>query len=130
MDNPGDARLPAHRTPTATEVTHPSAIDRVLHNPVRLAMVAALATVPGIAFTEMRRRLRLTDGNLSVHVRRLEEAGYVLVVKEARRRATHTEYRLSPAGRRALDRYLDALQAFVDAVRSATSGPPGAQPPA
>lgn len=130
MDEPTGPPLPAPPAPAVPAALHPSRIDRVLHNPVRLAMVAALAAAPAIAFTEMRRLLRLTDGNLSVHARRLEEVGYVTVVKESRHRATRTEYRLSPAGRRALERYLQALQALIDTVRAATGGPRAGEPSA
>lgn len=106
---------------TLPEGLHPSRIDRVLHDPVRLAMVAALSREECLTFTETKRLLGLTDGNLSVHARRLEDVGYITVVKHARHRATRTEYRLAPAGRRALERYLRALEAFVDAVRQATA---------
>jgi DNA-binding MarR family transcriptional regulator len=103
------------------DALHPGRVDRVLHDPVRMAMVAVLSATPSLSFSEMKRQLGLTDGNLSVHARRLEDVGYITVVKHVRHRATRTEYALAPAGRRALHRYLDALQAFIDAVRAATT---------
>lgn len=109
--------------PVLPEALHPRRIDKVLHDPIRLAMVTALTVTPAISFSEMKRALGLTDGNLNVHARRLENVGYVSVHKQARHRATRTEYRLAPAGRRALERYLQALQALIDTVRAATAAP-------
>lgn len=122
MDEP--AAPPPVPSPPIPDALHPRRIDRVLHDPIRLAMVSALVVTPAISFTEMKRALGLTDGNLSVHARRLEDVGYLTVHKQTVHRATRTEYRLAPAGRRALERYLVALQALVDAVRAATKTPP------
>lgn len=115
---PLDEPTPSGSPPA--EALHPSRVDRVLHDPVRMAMVAALSSTASITFTEMKRLLGLTDGNLSVHARRLEEVGYITVVKHTRHRATRTEYVLAPAGRRAVQRYLETLQAFIDTMRAAT----------
>ena len=108
------------RDPATAGAVHPRHIDKVLHDPVRLAMVVALVRTPVLTFPEMKRALGLTDGNLGVHVRRLEEVGYVSVHRQRLRRASRTEYRLAPAGRRALERYLEALTMLVARVRAAT----------
>ena len=92
--------------------------DPVIHERLRLAIVSTLAAHPSLTFTELKTRLGMTDGNLSVHARRLEEVGYVEVRKSAVRRVSRTEYRLTPAGRRALERYLAYLEAVIANVRA------------
>lgn len=92
-------------------------LDRVIHVRVRLAIVSALAVSPALAFNDLKKTLRITDGNLSVHARRLEEAGYVECRKSFEGRVPRTEYRLTPAGRRALQRYLDHMEALIRATR-------------
>lgn len=121
----GDA--PLEPAPGIPGLVHPRDIDRVLHDPVRLAMVVALARTSVLTFTEMKRALELTDGNLSVHVRRLEDVGYVTVQRQMLRRASRTEYRLAPAGRRALERYLEALTTLVARVRALTQADPAGE---
>lgn len=95
----------------------PHLVDRVLHEPLRLAIAVALAQAETLTFNELKIRLGMTDGNLGMHARRLAEVGYVSARKQAASRVLRTEYRLTPAGRRALDRYLTALQAMIDATR-------------
>ncbi|MCB9899548.1 MAG: transcriptional regulator [Planctomycetes bacterium] len=95
-----------------------SALDPLIHERVRLGIVSALAGTDGLSFRELRELLRLTDGNLSVHARRLEEAGYVVCKKGFEGRVPRTEYRLSAAGRRALTAYLDHMEAVIKAARS------------
>ena len=92
-------------------------LDRVIHERVRLGIVSALAATESLAFNELKRLLRITDGNLSVHARRLEEAGYVAVQKSFEGRIPRTDFRLTPAGRRALERYLDHMEALIRASR-------------
>ena len=92
-------------------------LDRVIHERVRLGIVSALAATDSLAFNELKRLLRITDGNLSVHARKLEEAGYVAVQKSFEGRIPRTAYRLTPAGRRALVRYLDHMEALIRAAR-------------
>jgi DNA-binding HxlR family transcriptional regulator len=92
-------------------------LDRVIHERVRLAIVSALAVSPALAFNDLKKALRITDGNLSVHARRLEEAGYVECRKSFEGRVPRTEYRLTAAGRRALQRYLDHMEALIRATR-------------
>jgi DNA-binding MarR family transcriptional regulator len=92
-------------------------LDAVIHERMRLAIVNALALNPALTFTELKRMLALTDGNLSVHARRLEEVGYIVSEKTIEGRASRTEFRLTTAGRRALDRYLDQLEGLIRSLR-------------
>ena len=91
--------------------------DRVIHERVRLALVSALAVHQSLTFVELKGQLGLTDGNLSVHARRLEEAGYVVMKKSFDGRIPRTEFQLTPAGRRALERYLDHMEALIRFTR-------------
>ncbi|HKD11676.1 MAG TPA: transcriptional regulator [Thermoanaerobaculia bacterium] len=90
-------------------------LDRVIHERMRLAIVSALAANEVLSFNELKELLATTDGNLSVHARKLEEAGYVACRKGFAGRVPRTEYRLTPEGRRAFQRYLDHLEALVRA---------------
>ena len=92
-------------------------LDRVIHERLRLAIVSALAVNDALTFNELKSLLQTTDGNLSVHARRLEEAGYVACAKGYQGRVPRTEYRLSAAGRKALERYLAHMEALIDATR-------------
>ena len=92
-------------------------LDRVIHERLRLGVMSALAGVPSLTFTELKDILGATDGNLSVHARRLEEAGYVTCTKGYDGRVPKTEFRLTDEGRRALRRYLDHLEALIEATK-------------
>ena len=92
-------------------------LDRVIHERMRLGIVSALAANDALTFTELRGLLQTTDGNLSVHARKLEDAGYVTCTKGFEGRVPRTEYRLTSAGRRALARYLDHMEALIRAAR-------------
>ena len=92
-------------------------LDRLIHERVRLAIVSALAVNESLAFNELKDMLALTDGNLSVHARKLEEAGYVQCTKKFEGRVPRTEFRLTDEGRRALGAYLDHMEAIIHAVR-------------
>jgi DNA-binding transcriptional ArsR family regulator len=92
-------------------------LDRVIHERVRLAIVSALAVTDRLTFTELKTLLDTSDGNLSVHARRLEEAGYLTCDKSFEGRVPRTEYRLTAAGRRALQKYLDHMEALIQRVR-------------
>jgi DNA-binding MarR family transcriptional regulator len=94
-------------------------IDPVLHDRTRLAIVAALVAVPALTFVEMRQLLGLTDGNLSVHARKLERVGYLATTRSKVGRASRTEFALTPAGRKALLLYLEQLEAIAAAARDA-----------
>jgi DNA-binding MarR family transcriptional regulator len=92
-------------------------LDRMVHERTRLAIVSALAVNPSLTFNELKGLLRVTDGNLSVHARKLEEAGYIGCTKSFVGRVPQTEYRLLSAGRRALEKYLDHMEALIRATR-------------
>lgn len=92
-------------------------LDQVIHVRVRLAIVSALAVNASLSFNDLKKALRITDGNLSVHARRLEEAGYLECRKSFEGRVPRTDYQLTAAGRRALQRYLDHMEALIRATR-------------
>ncbi|MGD8322311.1 MAG: transcriptional regulator [Gemmatimonadota bacterium] len=93
-------------------------LDRIIHERVRLGIVSALAVNGTLPFTDLRDLLGTTDGNLSAHARRLEDAGYVLCHKSFDGRTPRTEFRLTPLGRRALEAYLDHMEAIIEATRA------------
>jgi DNA-binding HxlR family transcriptional regulator len=95
----------------------PLELDRLIHERMRLAIVSALAVNRSLSFNELKRLVETTDGNLSVHARKLEEAGYIVCTKSFEGRVPRTEYRLSPVGRRALERYLDHMEALIHTTR-------------
>lgn len=95
----------------------PTELDRLIHERMRLGIVSALAVNDVLAFSELRDMLGASDGNLSVHARRLEEAEYIECTKSFEGRVPRTEYRLSPRGRRALERYLAHMEALIQTVR-------------
>jgi DNA-binding MarR family transcriptional regulator len=92
-------------------------LDRLVHERVRLGIVSALAVSDSLTFSDLKKLLKTTDGNLSVHARKLEEAAYVACSKSFDGRLPKTEYRLTPAGRQALERYLDHMEALIRAMR-------------
>ena len=92
-------------------------LDRLIHERMRLGIVSALAVNEQLSFNDLKKLLRTTDGNLSVHARKLEEAGYVTCEKYFEGRVPKTEYRLTAPGRRALQRYLDHMEAIIQATR-------------
>ena len=109
------------KRPAAGPVAAPAAsahtLDRLVHERLRLGILSALAVNESLTFNELKRLLDTTDGNLSVHARKLEEAGYVGCAKSFANRMPKTEYRLTAAGRRALERYLDHMEALIQATR-------------
>ncbi|MFI5210990.1 MAG: winged helix-turn-helix domain-containing protein [Gemmatimonadales bacterium] len=94
-----------------------AALDRVIHERIRLGIVSALAVNPSLTFNELKRLLETTDGNLSVHARKLEEAGYVRCTKSFDGRTPRTEFAITAAGRKALERYLGHMEGVIRAVR-------------
>jgi DNA-binding MarR family transcriptional regulator len=92
-------------------------LDRLIHERTRLAIVSALAVNDSLTFNELKELLHVTDGNLSVHARKLEDAGYIGCTKSFAGRLPKTEYRLASAGRRALEKYLDHMEALIRATR-------------
>jgi DNA-binding HxlR family transcriptional regulator len=123
-------RKPAHAAPAPRERSRghareqaPSApelpeLDRLIHERIRLGIVSALATNESLSFNDLKRVLKTTDGNLSVHARKLEEAEYISCVKFFEGRVPRTEYRLTPAGRRALAEYLDQMESWIRLTRN------------
>jgi DNA-binding MarR family transcriptional regulator len=91
--------------------------DRLIHEKTRLSIVSALAVNPTLSFNELKAILKTTDGNVSVHTRKLEEANYLTCRKSFEGRMPRTEYSLTAAGRRALERYLGHMEALIKATR-------------
>jgi DNA-binding HxlR family transcriptional regulator len=92
-------------------------LDRLIHERTRLAIVSALAASGVLTFSDLKALLQLTDGNLSIHCRRLEEAGYIVCEKTFEKRVPKTSYSLSPSGQRALKRYLNHMEALIESAR-------------
>ena len=106
------------RRPRPTEGPARAAeLERLIHERVRLAIVSALAVNDSLTFNDLKQLLNTTDGNLSVHARKLEEAQYVVCTKSFEGRTPKTEYRLTAAGRRALERYLGHMESVIRAAR-------------
>jgi DNA-binding MarR family transcriptional regulator len=95
----------------------PLDLDRLIHERLRLGIVSALAVNERLTFNDLKRLLHTTDGNLSVHARKLEEAQYVACTKSFNGRVPRTEFRLTAAGRRALEKYLAHMEAIIEAAR-------------
>jgi len=110
------AQVPA-REHTPAHVPELPELDRLIHERIRLGIVSALATNESLSFNDLKRILKTTDGNLSVHARKLEEAEYISCVKYFEGRVPRTQYRLTTAGRRALARYLDQMEQWIRVTR-------------
>lgn len=109
------AARPAVRASAPTRAAN---LDRVIHDRTRLAIVSALAVNRALTFNELKAITETTDGNLSVHARKLEDAGYITCRKSFEGRVPHTDYSLTVSGRRALERYLDHMEAIIKATRA------------
>jgi len=107
-------KLTVDRRPATVDVIR---LDRVIHERLRLGIVSALAVNDRLSFNDLKNLLHTTDGNLSVHARKLEDAQYVSCDKSFAGRVPRTEYRLTAAGRRALEKYLAHMEALIKAVR-------------
>jgi DNA-binding MarR family transcriptional regulator len=107
------------RTPASTRQQESTAtnLDRLIHERTRLAIISALAVNTSLTFSELKELLGASDGNLSVHARKLEDAGYIACTKSFSGRVPKTEYRLTTAGRRALEKYLNHMEALIQATR-------------
>jgi len=112
------ARAEAERPVKTKLQPAPTELDRLIHERVRLAIVSALAVRDSLTFNELKALLKTSDGNLSVHARKLEDAEYVTCEKSFAGRVPKTEYRLTAFGRRALERYLDHMEALIRATRA------------
>lgn len=120
MGKPSAARTPEVATqPLRSErgSSRAAELDRLIHERVRLGIVSALAVNAALSFNELKALLGTTDGNLSVHARKLEDAQYITCTKSFEGRIPRTQYRLTAAGRRALERYLDHMEALIRATR-------------
>jgi DNA-binding HxlR family transcriptional regulator len=112
------ARAEPERPVKAKVLAAPADLDRLIHERVRLAIVSALAVRDSLTFNELKALLKTSDGNLSVHARKLEDADYISCDKSFADRVPKTEYRLTALGRRALERYLDHMEALIRATRA------------
>jgi DNA-binding MarR family transcriptional regulator len=92
-------------------------LDRLIHERMRLGIISALAANRSLTFNELKKLLKTTDGNLSVHARKLEEAGYISCSKSFEGRLPKTEYCITDSGRRAFEKYLNHMEALIDAMR-------------
>ncbi len=113
----GDGHQPLHGVSGGEASLGPLELDRLIHERMRLAIVSALAVNESLSFNELKRLLETTDGNLSVHARKLEEAGYIDCTKSFEGRVPKTEYRLNSAGRQALEHYLEHMEALIRRTR-------------
>ena len=119
------ARLKFRRPPDAKPEPRPTSrptpdlpdLNRLIHERIRLGIISALAINDSLSFNDLRRLLRTTDGNLSVHARKLEEAGYIACSKFFEGRIPHSDYRLTPAGRRALEQYIKQMEDLIRRTR-------------
>ena len=107
---PARQHAPAH-------ALHLPELDRLIHERIRLGIVSALATNASLSFNDLKRILKTTDGNLSVHARKLEEAEYISCLKYFEARVPRTEYRLTATGRRALSQYLNQMEEWIRRTR-------------
>jgi len=114
---PGSHGRPRVREHAPAEAPELPELDRLIHERIRLGIVSALATNDSLSFNDLKRVLKTTDGNLSVHARKLEEAQYISCVKFFEGRVPRTEYRLTAAGRRALSEYLDQMEQWIRLTR-------------
>lgn len=116
------AQRAARATPTGLRAqkgdeSMAQALDKVIHERIRLGIVSALAVNERLTFNELKQLLRTSDGNVSVHARKLEDAGYLACTKSFDGRVPRTEYKLTAAGRKALERYLSHMEALIQATR-------------
>ena len=113
------ARKPRQETAVRKQPAETAAVDldRIIHEKTRLAIVSSLAVNPTLTFNALKAILKTTDGNVSVHARKLEDANYINCRKSFEGRVPRTEYSLTAAGRRALERYLDHMEAIIKAAR-------------
>lgn len=114
---PAPAPQPLQSVRGKAPVEGPLALDRLIHERLRLGILSALAVNESLTFHDLKTLMQTTDGNLSVHARKLEEAGYVSCTKSFERRVPKTAYAITPVGRRALERYLDHMEALIRTTR-------------
>jgi DNA-binding MarR family transcriptional regulator len=112
-----DLRNVRGKSDASTASSRADSLDRLIHERLRLGIVSALAVNDSLSFSDLKKLMKTTDGNLSVHARKLEEAEYIACTKSFEGRMPKTEYKLTAAGRRALERYLDHMEALIRATR-------------
>lgn len=111
------ARAFSGRKEDARKETSASGLDQVIHERMRLGIISALAVNDSLTFSALKRLLEASDGNLSVHARKLEEANYIVCTKSFEERVPRTEYRITAQGRRALERYLEQMEHIIHQAR-------------
>jgi len=109
---------PEERSVRVEKVSRASRLDRLIHERIRLGIVSALSVSASLSHNELKQLLKTTDGNLSVHARKLEDAEYIECAKSFDGRLPRTVYRLTPSGRQALENYLDHMEALIRATRA------------
>jgi DNA-binding MarR family transcriptional regulator len=116
---PGPVSVPVGAPVTAPgpKGTPAPQLDRLIHERLRLGILSALSVNESLTFNDLKKLLESSDGNLSVHARKLEDAGYITCTKSFDGRMPRSDYRLTPTGRKALDRYLDHMEALIQAMR-------------
>jgi len=112
-----EQQKPVRAASPQPEVVAPQDLDRLIHERIRLGIVSALAVNDTLTFNDLKKVLNTTDGNLSVHARKLEEAGYIACTKSFEGRMPKTEYSLTRAGKRELERYLNHMEAIIRTTR-------------
>ena len=113
----GPAATPLRGVRGKAKTEGPLALDRLIHERIRLGILSALAATDSVSFNDLKRLLETTDGNLSVHARKLEDAQYIQCTKTFENRLPRSEYKLTATGRRALERYLDHMEALIGTMR-------------
>lgn len=116
-DEHKDTASPLRTVRGKAAVEGPLALDRLIHERLRLGILSALAVNESLSFNDLKKLMATTDGNLSVHARKLEEANYIACTKSFEGRMPKTEYTITPSGRRALERYLDHMEALIKSTR-------------
>lgn len=106
------------RTTNAKQKSAAPNLDRLIHERLRLGIISALAANESLTFSDLKNLMNTTDGNLSVHARKLEDAGYISVSKFFEGRLPKTEYKLTPAGRTALQKYLSHMESLIKQMRN------------
>ena len=112
-----DTQIDARTVNTKQKSAAPN-LDRLIHERLRLGIISALAANESLTFSELKNLMNTTDGNLSVHARKLEEAGYISCSKYFEGRLPKTEYKLTPAGRSALENYLSHMESLIKQMRN------------
>ena len=112
------AEVPSAQTPPAREKSAAPNLDRLIHERLRLGIISALAANESLTFSDLKSLMNTTDGNLSVHARKLEEAGYISCTKFFEGRLPKTEYKLTAAGRSALENYLSHMESLIKQMRN------------